>query len=142
MLDILKIFLGADERGYDTEELRDMRMVALAQGFVTVRNHIISKEMILDQKPKHVFIRGGYTDVCVAKTAQIALDNGAKNVRVDLRNCRTSALDTGQSPNAIFNRSRELYVNLRFESRRDNRLTVLPGGRSLREYFDKNGNPM
>ena len=136
MSENLKLFLGADEGGAD-DGLAELALRCQREGYQLVRHYRSSEIIIKAQKRLDlVEIAGGWTDICVAKTAGFALEReDIKHVIVHIDKCRSGPVDTGESPDSQAKRIEDLYWGIDYDLRNDERIVVLPSKRVLKSYF-------
>ena len=91
MSDRLKIFLGADDRGADSEELKILGNESEGEGYIRYRT---TKRMMAslseNDQISAVTIRGGWADVCVPEAVDYFLRRGVRSVVCELPRIRAS----------------------------------------------------
>jgi len=120
-----KIFLGYSE----SDELTRVGEKKKRQGYVVGKEPHAGEVRVynaLTQNPKRVILEGGSLNACLAIAARLALDNGAKQVIIDLNRCRADVGDTPKNPRSLTQRGAILRDNLPERIKNDLRLIIRP----------------
>jgi hypothetical protein len=123
----MKIFIGADHYGADFPELERLRKISEEKGFTSFRNWINLMEEFGDYPLpyKWVVLRGGYTGICIAHSAEFLLGNNIDSVLIDLPNCRYDEKDLVNNTDSLNKRQEDVILGLSEIYRKDTRLSFI-----------------
>jgi len=124
MLETIKIFVGADSDGADFAELDRLRRKSEKYNYSSYRHWIFMKEKFGESRfdGKNIILRGGQTGYCIAHCAEFLLKRGAKNVIIDLPNCRSDQNDLINNIEIFNQRQEEVILGIDREFRNNERL--------------------
>lgn len=127
MSEIMKIFIGADKYGADFSELDRLRKISEKQGYTSYRHWVNIEETLGDYslQNKSAILRGGYTGICIAHSAEFLLRNNISSVLIDLPYCRYDEKDLQTNLETINIRREDVLLGVRPSTRDDSRLKFI-----------------